>query len=236
MQRLNGCQDKRLAATMKQIERSFAVMRHPMNLIRSISIFFCGLAVLTVTGCQTAQSPISAELMAQTTAKYDKIILREGDTLNIAFPGAPTLDKTTQIRRDGKISLPQVGEIDAAGKTPADLEKELLKLYADQLVVKQVSVSLGSSAYPIFVIGAVLRPGKVMVERPLSAFEAIMEAGGFDFARANTKEVTVLREESDGKVTTFKLNLKATLDGKPTRPFYMKPSDVIYVRQKFSWF
>jgi polysaccharide export outer membrane protein len=236
MQRQNSRQDEWLTATMKPIERSFAVMRHQMNLIRSLSIFFTALAGLMLTGCQTPEAPVSAELMAETAAKYDKIVLREGDTLNIAFPGAPTLDKAVQIRRDGKISLPQVGELDAVGKTPAELEKDLLKVYGDQLVVKQVSVSLGSSAYPIFVIGAVLRPGKVMVERPLSAFEAIMEAGGFDFARANTKEVSILRQESDGKVTTFKLNLKATLDGQPTRPFYVKPSDVIYVRQKFSWF
>jgi len=169
-------------------------------------------------------------------AKYSTITLREGDVLNISFPGAPTLDKTCQIRRDGKISLAQVGEVTAAGRTPAELEKDLLKLYEPELVVKQVSVSLGSSAYPIFVIGAVLRPGKVMVDRPVSAFEAVMEAGGFDFAKANTKEVTVLREDSEGKVTTFKLNMKAVLDGKPATPFYMKPSDVIFVREKFSWF
>ena len=75
-----------------------------------------------------------------------------------------------------------------------------------------------------------------MVDRPVSAFEAVMEAGGFDFAKANTKEVTVLREDSEGKVMTFKLNMKAVLDGKPATPFYMKPSDVIFVREKFSWF
>ena len=211
-------------------------MRHPMNLIRSLSTFFGALAVLAVTGCKTATPPLSAEMRAQTMAKYSTITLREGDVLNISFPGAPTLDKTCQIRRDGKISLAQVGEVTAAGRTPAELEKDLLKLYEPELVVKQVSVSLGSSAYPIFVIGAVLRPGKVMVDRPVSAFEAVMEAGGFDFAKANTKEVTVLREDSEGKVTTFKLNMKAVLDGKPATPFYMKPSDVIFVREKFSWF
>jgi polysaccharide export outer membrane protein len=203
----------------------------------SISIVFGALCLLITSGCETTPAPSSPEIIAQAAAKYNAIILREGDVLKITFPGAPTLDQAAiQIRRDGKISLPQGGEITAAGKTPADLEKELLKLYESQLVVKQVSVSLGSSAYPIFVIGAVLRPGKVMADRPMSAFEAIMEAGGFDFARANTKAITVLREGSDGKVATYTLNMRAVLDGKPASPFYVKPSDVIYVREKFSWF
>jgi polysaccharide export outer membrane protein len=237
MQRLGGCQDRRLAATIKQIEQRFAGMRHSMKLLRFISVILSGLAVILATGCQTEAPPVSAEIMAQAAAKYDSIVLREGDVLKISFPGAPSLDVTAiQIRRDGKINLTQVGEITAAGKTPGELEKELLKLYESQLVVKQVSVSLGSSAYPVFVIGAVLRPGKVMADRPMSAFEAVMEAGGFDFARANTKAVSVLREGSDGKVTTFKLNMRATLDGRPSPPFYVKPSDVIYVREKFSWF
>ncbi len=200
-------------------------------------MLFGVLCLLITSGCETTPTPSSPEIIAQAAAKYNAIILREGDVLKITFPGAPTLDQAAiQIRRDGKISLPQGGEIAAAGKTPADLEKELLKLYESQLVVKQVSVSLSSSAYPIFVIGAVLRPGKVMADRPMSAFEAIMEAGGFDFAKANTKAITVLREGSDGKVATYTLNMRAVLDGKPASPFYVKPSDVIYVREKFSWF
>src|SRR5687767_12403059 len=100
---------------MKHIERRLSVMRHPMNLIRSLSTFFGALAVLAVTGCQTAAPPMSAEMRAQAMAKYNTITLREGDVLNISFPGAPTLDKTLQIRRDGKISLAQVGEVTAAG-------------------------------------------------------------------------------------------------------------------------
>jgi polysaccharide export outer membrane protein len=199
-----------------------------------LSLLLAAIAGLALGGCQSGP-PVSSTLIEQTSAKYDVITLREGDVVKISFPGAPNLDDTQQVRRDGKISLKQVGEIQAAGKTPGELEKEVLKLYESQLVVKQVSVTLGSSAYPIFVIGAVLRPGKVMADRPLSVFEAIMEAGGFDFARANTKEVLVLRE-GPGEMTTFKLNLKDTLQGKSVKPFYVKPSDTIYVREKFSWF
>ena len=84
-------------------------------------------------------------------------------------------------------------------------------------------------------VGAVLRPGKLMAERPLTVFEAVMEAGGPDFARANLKEVLLLRETTNG-LTTSKFNLKAMLSGRSTTSYYVKPSDVIYVREKFSWF
>lgn len=194
-----------------------------------------GVTGVLLTGCRTAGPPVSSALMQQASAKDEAIVLREGDVVRLSFPGAPNLDDTQQIRRDGKLALKQGGEITAVGKTLADLEKEVLKVYEAQLVVKQVSVSLGSSAYPIFVIGAVLRPGKVMADRPLSVFEAIMEAGGPDFARANTKEVLVLREGASG-LTTFKFNLKETLEGRSAPSFFVKPSDVIYVREKFSWF
>jgi polysaccharide export outer membrane protein len=209
--------------------------RFPRHLSLALSLLLT-TALALVTGCQTSGPPISAAALEQhTSAKDEAIILREGDVVRLAFPGAPNLDDTQQIRRDGKLSLKQVGDIVAAGKTLSDLEKEVLKRYEEQLVVKQVSVTLGSSAYPVFVIGAVLKPGKLMADRPLTVFEAVMEAGGPDFARAKLKEVLLLRENGTG-VSTFKFNLKDTLDGRSTSQFYVRPSDVIYVREKFSWF
>lgn len=174
-------------------------------------------------------------MVLQGSAKDEVIVLREGDVVRITFPGTKDLDDTQQIRRDGKLSLKQGGEIVAAGKNLADLEKEILKIYEPILVVKQVSVTLGSSAYPIFIIGAVLKPGKLMADRPLTVFEAVMEAGGPDFAKANLKEVLLFRQGPEG-LATFKFNLKATLQGLSAPESYVKPSDVIYVREKFSWF
>jgi protein involved in polysaccharide export with SLBB domain len=63
--------------------------------------------------------------------------------------------------------------------TPSDMEKELVKLYASQLVSKEVSVTVVSSTFVVFVSGAVIRPGKIISDHPLSALEAIMEAGRF---------------------------------------------------------
>ena len=161
--------------------------------------------------------------------------LRAGDVVKISFPRAQTLDTTQQIRRDGKLNLYLVGEVQAADLAPAELEAQLLKLYESQLVSKEVRVTLVSSAFAVFVTGAVVRPGKLTPDRTLTAFEAIMEAGGFDGSKADSRSVTIIRHES-GQTQNFRLNLKAVLEGKPSDPFYLRANDVVYVPEKFSWF
>jgi protein involved in polysaccharide export with SLBB domain len=169
----------------------------------------------------------------QTPAPAASLELREGDTIHISFPGAPALDSTQTIRRDGKITLDLVGEMTAAGLTPHDLEVQLLAKYGDQLVTKQVSVTVQASEFAVYVTGAVLRPGKIISNRPLTPLEAVLEAG-LDQQKANLKKVAVIRENSDGKTEKFPLNLKAVMDGKKTQPFTLKPLDKIYVPEKFS--
>src|SRR6267142_2418724 len=94
------------------------------------------LALLMVaTGCQTP-TPAFKEFNEQNAVKSDEIVLREGDAVRISFPGAPNLNMTQQIRRDGRISLPLVGEFKATGMTPSQMEKELIKLYEPQLQTK----------------------------------------------------------------------------------------------------
>jgi len=186
--------------------------------------------LLLQSGCQTPQLPPPTD-----TVPYSEIRLREGDVIKIAFPGAPTLDSTQQIRRDGKITLTLGGEISVLNKTPSELEKEVLRIYDAQLVVKQVVVTVTSSSFPVFVSGAVLRPGKISADRAITVLEAIMEAGGFDAAKADLKNVRVLRQ-IDGKTVSYKVNLKDTLGGATTKQFFLKPSDIVYVPEKFNWF
>ena len=175
------------------------------------------------------------EMMSAIPPQARTITLRPGDVVQISFPGAPNLNATQQIRRDGKITLSLVGEVDAAGLTPAELEKKLVDLYSSQLVDKQVNVTVTSSSFPVFVTGAVQRPGKVLSDHPITALEAIMEAGGFDYNRANLKAVKVIRN-NNGHMENFKLNLKEVLAGNESNPFYLKPSDIVYVPERFTWF
>jgi polysaccharide biosynthesis/export protein len=163
------------------------------------------------------------------------ITLREGDTVRLSFPTATQLNTAQQVRRDGKIAIPVLGEIQASGFTPADLEKEIVKQFGSQLVTKEVSVTLESAQYPVFVNGAVLRPGKIEANRPITALEAIMEAGGFDYSKANLKSVKVIRTQGS-EVKTFVLDFRGVLAGHPNQPFYVRPSDIIYVPEKFTLF
>ena len=184
------------------------------------------------TGCRSTPYAYTAK----DPAPYREVRLREGDSVKISFPSSPNLDSTQVVRRDGNVTVTLGGEAMAMGKTPAELEKDILDRFGAQLAVKQVVVTLTSSAFPVFVTGAVLRPGKISADRPLSALEAVMEAGGFDYAKANLKAVTVLRQQEGGQVVNYKLNFKDTLRGPKSEPFYLKPSDIIYVPEKFTWF
>ncbi len=155
--------------------------------------------------------------------------------MRVTFPGATNLNTVQQIKRDGRISLQIGGEVTAAGLSVAELQKQLVKICGPELQVKEVNVAVESSALSIYVTGAVLKPGKVMSDRPLTALEAIMEAGGFDYTKANQKAVAIIRHEG-ANTQRYKLNLKNELSGREMEPFALKPFDIIYVPEKFNWF
>jgi protein involved in polysaccharide export with SLBB domain len=92
-----------------------------------------------------------------------------------------------------------------------------------------------ASEFVVYVSGAVLRPGKIVSERPLTPLEAILEAG-LDQQKANMKKVVIVRENGNGKNDTFTLDLKAVMKGKQIQPFNLKPLDKIIVPEKFSVF
>ena len=187
-----------------------------------------------VAGCQT-QGPQFGGITEQTNATPEIVALREGDILKITFPGTTGLDTTQQIRRDGKITLPLVGEVQAAGMSTEALQANLVKLYASQLASKEVVVTLATSTFPVFVTGSVIHPGKIVSDHPITALDAIMEAGGFDYTKANPKAVRVIRHDKD-RVENFTLNLKLVMDGKENQSFYLQPSDIVFVPERFSWF
>lgn len=171
--------------------------------------------------------PASAGPVADLPPAVD-LTLMAGDVIQISFPGAPDLNITQTIRRDGQIDLPLIEEVYAVGKTPDELEEMLIELYEPQLVTSEVQVTVVSSSIQIFVSGSVGLPGKIMVNRRITALEAIMEAGGPIMGRSDLKNVKVIRDEG-GVRNNYKVNIKDILDGKPVKPFILKPSDIVYV-------
>jgi polysaccharide export outer membrane protein len=227
--------------------------------IRRLKQLVPALVLLALaTGCQT-QPPLppatlqggtnTAEIITLRAALVDAmkqtlqggtnateiISLREGDVLKISFPANANLNTTQPIRRDGMISLNLVGEVKAAGKTPKELEKDLVDLYSTQLMSKEVTVEVQSSSFPVYVSGSVLHPGKVMSDHPITALEAVMEAGGYDNTKANLKRVKIIRHEGNS-TRNYIVNLKRVVDGKASESFYLKPGDIVIVPERFSWF
>lgn len=194
-------------------------------------VLFGALLFSGPAGCQTsgpAQIP-AGELTAMTTAP---VVIHPGDVVQISFPGAPQMMGINErVRVDGKLALPLIPEVVAAGKTPAELQAQLARLYESELQINEVVVILASSSSSIFVSGAVARPGRIAMERPLTVLDAIMEAGGFDPRRANVKKVTVIRKK-DGKYSRHILNLKPVLKGEDVQPFSLEPFDIIFIPEK----
>ena len=189
------------------------------------------VSILILPGCGTTYS---APPKYQPSVP-EKITLQEGDVVKIIFPDAPNLNTTPKIRRDGTITLPAIGEIHVSGMTSGELEKVLLAKYADQIVSKEINVSIESSTFQIYVTGAVMHPGKVISDRPLTALEAILEAGGVDFSRANLKGVIITRKIK-GQTEHFKVDVQSMMSGQSNDTFDLRPNDILFVREKFSWF
>ena len=157
--------------------------------------------------------------------------LGEGDVVKITFDATTNLNTLVKLQLDGNIILPMVGEVKAAGKTAAELRKELMQRYAEVLKGEDITVSAMTVASAVYVSGAVLRPGRIPLERPLTVMEALMEAGGMDFNKARPSGVMVFRIV-DGKQVQYKVDMKKVLSGKSKEPFYLKPFDTIHVPER----
>jgi polysaccharide export outer membrane protein len=212
--------------------RSTTTFLRPLRLVLGAGI---SVIVMFSSGCQT-QTPVADVQATMSPQKPEALTLREGDVIKITVPSAPNLDTVQTIRRDGRIALALIGEVQVAGLKPAEIQAELVKRYASQILSKEVEVSVVSSSFPVFVTGAVLKSGKIITDHPITALEAIMEAGGPDYAKANLKAVVIIRQEAEGKTQNYTLNLKLVIEGKQSEPFYLKPADIVYVPEAFTLF
>jgi polysaccharide export outer membrane protein len=108
-----------------------------------------------------------------------------------------------QVRPDGKIALPLVGELQAAGETPESLKQKIVTALSEYMNKPEVMVTLASvQSRRYHISGEVTRPGTFALIIPVTVLEALTNAGGFrEFA--NTKKIRILRK---GKVIYFNYN------------------------------
>jgi len=158
-----------------------------------------------------------------------RVDLVPGDVIEVKFFYTPELDVTQTVRPDGKIALQLIGEVKAQGKTPAELRDELLKLFTPHLKASEITVIVRSFRdRRVFVGGQVMTPGIVEMPGKMTLLEAIMEVGGFDLRQAEVRNVVVIRHKG-GQRYGHALNLKASLAGEETQPFFLEPKDIVYV-------
>jgi len=153
--------------------------------------------------------------------------LGPGDKLRIEVYKDPQLSQAAQIRPDGKITLPLLGDLEASGRTPLELRDSIarqLKEYMTNPVVTVIVVEAsGATAY---VMGEVNHPGAVTLQGgQLTVLQALAIAGGLkDFA--NTKNIRILRRSPVG-LQTITFNYKDAIRG--AVPVYLKAGDTVVV-------
>ena len=188
---------------------------------------FVVFAALTCGGCQTSLPPLPNPPGPKTAVR-----LSPGDALKISYADQTIPDQTQKIRRDGKVSLPFIGEVTAAGKRVIDFQHELVSRYESQLENSEVLVTLENGLATVIVSGFANKPGAFNFDRPTTVYQAIMAAGGVsDYGSASNIHLTRI---IDGIEQTETINLRPAIHGQPVRPKYVQDGDVIYISR--SWF
>jgi len=141
------------------------------------------------------------------------------DVLDINVFQVADLTKTVQVDTGGKILLPLVGQVTAAGRTPSQLSDDLkVALSKTYMRDPQVVVSVKeASSQKVTVDGAVIQPGIYALTGPTTLIQAVALARGIDPKLANPKKVAVIRTVNSKRMTGF-YNLSAIREGKQPDP------------------
>jgi protein involved in polysaccharide export with SLBB domain len=153
-----------------------------------------------------------------------------GDTLQIRYPFHAEMNQDAVVQPDGRITVPEVGDVTVSGLTTREIEVRLVDKTSARLRRPEVSVSvIKFSEKTVYVGGEVGRPGVVSYRRGLTPLQAIMAVGGFrDTARLDS----VILVRTGGEEEQFisrRLNLGETVTDGVKEPLYLAPHDVVYV-------
>jgi len=156
--------------------------------------------------------------------------LYPGDSVDIAFPTAPELNKTVVVQPDGRITLPLIAPVMAADRSVGQLEEVLGAAYVDQLRDPEVEITLKAAGpLKVFVGGEVGKPGVYDMEGDMDALRAIIDAGGFTIG-ARQRQVVIIRRGVGGRPMMRTVDLKRALKGEPGAEFVpLRRFDIIFV-------
>lgn len=178
----------------------------------------CAIPVASQNGSRTAASPAKAGVNTSTAAagrdlQSASFVIGTGDVLAIDVWKEAELSRVVPVRSDGRISLPLIGELQAGGQTPKQLEREIAAKLKDYISEPEVTVIVQEIKSQKFnVLGMVMRPGSYALTKPMTVMDAIAMAGGLrDFAKQ--KDIYVLRRTGRGQQVRIPFNYKDVVKG-----------------------
>ena len=156
-------------------------------------------------------------------------VIGPDDVLTVFFWREKDLSGDVAVRPDGRISLPLLNEVQAAGLTPEQLRVRLTEAAAQLLEEPNVTVVVkGINSRKVFITGQVGKPGPYPLMGPLTVAQLITVAGGVQ-EYADAKNITILRTEN-GKQISIRFNYDEVKRGKKLQQnIELKPGDTIIV-------
>jgi polysaccharide export outer membrane protein len=174
-------------------------------------------------------APAPADRVRPTQAALpDDYKLQAGDKLRIEVYKDAQLSQSVQIRPDGKITLPLIGDVTAMGLTPIDLRDRITSALKDYVNNPVVTVIVVEGTSPTaYVVGEVNHPGPVVLQANMTVLQALAVAGGLkDFADA--KNIRILRKGVAGQ-QSIPFNYKDAIKGVGSSSVLLQPGDTVVV-------
>jgi polysaccharide biosynthesis/export protein len=156
-------------------------------------------------------------------------IIGPQDVLDVSVWKEPDLTRSLPVRPDGKISMPLLNDVQAAGLTPNQLAESITERLKKYMTAPQVTVMVSQiNSQRVYVIGEVTRPGAYPLLPGMNILQAISSAGGLTLF-ANSKKIFLLRNENQGQ-NKYPFNYKDVVDGKkPQENLSLRPGDTVVV-------
>jgi polysaccharide export outer membrane protein len=163
-------------------------------------------------------------------AHDDHFIIGNDDMLAINVWKEQEVSRVLPVRSDGRISLPLVGEVQATGRTPLQLEKEIAEKLKEFITDPEVTVMVQQiNSQKFNILGQVARAGSFPLTLSTTVLDAIAQAGGFrDFAKQ--KGIYILRQNPNGSESRIPFNYKDVIKGKNAEQnIKLQPNDTVVV-------
>jgi len=206
-------------------------MRRVAGLLVGIGVLFTFPTSPDVWGQDPPESKAKAEAAAPAAAAANDAEYKIGaqDVLRIDVWKEPEISRTAPVRPDGRISLPLINDVQAAGLTATQLSAVIADGLRKYITNPQVTVGVTEiNSRRVYVTGEVTKPGAFPLLPNMTVLQALSSSGGFS-QFAKLKSIYVLRTE-DGKQVRHPFNYKAVVSGKkPELNIPLQPGDVIVV-------